>query len=317
MYGGGNLRKHMGKVLLSVLCVLVLSGCAGSAGQSKEKEEYVIGVVTKSKSSEYWMSVYSGMGKAAKDYGVTVITLSPDSETDDSLQKKMIDDLIAKGVDALAVSPIQSFGADAYLAAAKENGIPVYSYDTRIMSQDIPYIGIDNEKAGRGLAEYMAKALGGNGKVGIISGNLEQSGHASRVKGFSDYIEENTNMEVAFVESGYSNLQMSEKEITRLMEEHPDVKEIFATSAVTALGIMKYMEQHPVVLVTVDAQQDALEAVAEGGIQALAAQSGYEIGYETIQYIIEKRDGEDLPLDKILNVEIITKDNVEEYQIQN
>ena len=61
MYGGGNLRKHMGKVLLSVLCVLVLSGCAGSAGQSKEKEEYVIGVVTKSKSSEYWMSVYSVM----------------------------------------------------------------------------------------------------------------------------------------------------------------------------------------------------------------------------------------------------------------
>ncbi|MEF9954838.1 MAG: substrate-binding domain-containing protein, partial [Clostridium sp.] len=73
---------------------------------------YIVGVVTKSKDSEYWMSVCSGMEKAAKDFGISMMIISPESELDDRVQKKMIHDLIQKGVDALAVSPIQSYDTE-------------------------------------------------------------------------------------------------------------------------------------------------------------------------------------------------------------
>ncbi len=306
--------KKTGILFLGVLCMVLLAGCSNRQETVSKNDAYVIGVVTKSRDSEYWMSVCSGMEKAADEEGVSVLIVSPDTETDAVLQKKMIQDLLDKKVDALAVSPIDSYSNADYIKKANEMGIPVFAYDTQIADAEVPYIGIDNEKTGWELGKYMAKQLHNNGKVGIISGDLKQMAHAGRIKGFEDYIQKNSDIQVAFVESGYSNLQMSEREITRLMNENPDISGILATSAVTALGIMEYMKGSPVAIVTVDAQEDAIEAVKNGGIAALASQSGYEIGEETVRYIVNHKKGSDQEDQKILPVEVITNENVEYYQ---
>ena len=306
--------KKTGILFLGVLCMVLLAGCSNRQETVSKNDAYVIGVVTKSRDSEYWMSVCSGMEKAADEEGVSVLIVSPDTETDAVLQKKMIQDLLDKKVDALAVSPIDSYSNADYIKKANEMGIPVFAYDTQIADAEVPYIGIDNEKTGWELGKYMAKQLHNNGKFVIISGDLKQMAHAGRIKGFEDYIQKNTDIQVAFVESGYSNLQMSEREITRLMNENPDISGILATSAVTALGIMEYMKGSPVAIVTVDAQEDAIEAVKNGGIAALASQSGYEIGEETVRYIVNHKKGSDQEDQKILPVEVITNENVEDYQ---
>lgn len=306
--------KKTGILFLGVLCMVLLAGCSNRQETVSKNDAYVIGVVTKSRDSEYWMSVCSGMEKAADEEGVSVLIVSPDTETDAVLQKKMIQDLLDKKVDALAVSPIDSYSNADYIKKANEMGIPVFAYDTQIADAEVPYIGIDNEKTGWELGKYMAKQLHNKGKVGIISGDLKQMAHAGRIKGFEDYIQKNSDIQVAFVESGYSNLQMSEREITRLMNENPDISGILATSAVTALGIMEYMKGSPVAIVTVDAQEDAIEAVKNGGIAALASQSGYEIGEETVRYIVNHKKGSDQEDQKILPVEVITNENVEDYQ---
>lgn len=296
------------------IILFIINACNKKEQLEKQQNTYTIGVVTKSKDSEYWMSVCSGMEKAANDFDVSVLIISPDTETDDEVQEKMIFDFIDKGVDALAISPIRSYDADSYIKESKKHDIPIFSYDTKIVDDSIPYIGIDNKKIGMELAEYMSERLNNKGKIGIISGDLEQAVHKERVIGFQTYIEENTEIEIVFIESGYSNLQISEKEISRLMKEHPDTNGIFATSAVTALGIMEYMRDRPVIIATVDAQQDAILAVKNEGIAVLATQSGYDIGYETIRYIIKEKETGNLEKEKIIEAEIITKETVEEYE---
>ena len=116
---------------------------------------------------------------------------------------------------AAAVSPIRSSDTD-YLTEAWEKGIAVVSYDTPIVSDKVPYIGIDNRKAGQELAKAMAKQLGNTGQVGIVTGDLQQESHAERMEGILSYIKEHTGIEVAFVESGYSNRVMEETKITEL-----------------------------------------------------------------------------------------------------
>lgn len=305
----GKQRKFMALCALFLCAAFTVSfsGCQKNQSSETENPKYVIGVVTKSRDSEYWMSVCSGMEKAASDLGVSVIFMSPDTETDEKTQQKMISSLLKKDIDALAVSPIDSYNAKKYLKQAKKKNIMVISYDTKILSEGIPYIGIDNEKVGRDLAKYMAGQIKKKGTVGIISGDLKQDAHASRMKGFKDYIEQNTDIEIAFTESGYSNLRMSEQEISKLMKQHPDLNGIFATSAVTALGIMEYMGQDPVLIATVDAQEDALEAVKKGRIAVLASQSGYEIGYETIRYIVNEKKGVKQPEEKIIKADLKIK----------
>lgn len=303
-------------IFFILLSVCMAAGCAGDVHKEEGKERYTVGVVTKSKSSEYWMSVCSGMEKGAEDFGLSVKFVSPDSESNDKMQKKMIHDLLQQDIDALAVSPVSSYDTE-YLKEAEEKHVKVIGYDTKILAEGIPYIGIDNEKAGRELAAVMAEKLGGRGSVGIVAGDLRQTAHYERMEGIKKYIKEYTDMEIAFIESGYGNLLISETEISRLLSEHPDVGGIFASSGVTALGISQYLGDSGIYVMTVDAQQDALDAVERGDLTALAAQSGFEIGYETMRFIAENREKDRGVLeDRILDAEVLTGENVSKWSEQ-
>ena len=121
-------------------------------------------------------------------------------------------------------------------------------------------------------------------------------------------------MTLAYVESGYSNLQMREKEINRLREEAPGVKGVMVTSAATAMGFVDAVSGENMKIVSVDAQTDAVEALREGKITALKAQSGSDMGYELVRYIAKLRKEGTMEKQKLIEAQILTKDNVEEYQ---
>ena len=307
-----TLRNRRPFLALFSCVLLLLSACGETAGQSAE-EPYVVGVVTKSGSSEYWMTLRRGMETAAAELGMDLIILSPDSEAREDVQSKMVETLVKRDVDVIAVSPIDSYSRPEYFDMAEEKGIPIISYDTGFADPDVPYIGIDNRLAGDALAGHLAEALGHRGEVGIVTGGLEQLSHRQRMEGFIDRMKDEPEMKVGFVESGYSNLQMSEVKIRRIRAAHPRIEGIVATSAVTALGIAEGLEADAVKIVSIDVQKDAVEAVLDGRIAALIAQSGYEIGYRTIQYIDGLRSGTADSSGEILDAGVLTAENVEAY----
>lgn len=304
-----QILKLSGLVLLTGI---VLAGC------QKQKEEeklpkYTIGVVTKSKNSEYWMSVCSGMEDAAEKENAEVVILSPDSETDQKTQKKMIKDLLKMPIDALAVSTVNSYDNADYIELAKNRGIEVYAYDTPVSDVTLPYVGIDDEKVGYELGQVMAENMNGTGNVAIIGGSTTQICHEKRILGFKRCMQEYPGIKIETVKTGYSNLLVSEQDMKEILEEYPDLDGIMTTSAVTALGVAEATKESGILVVTVDAQEDSIEAVKEGKILAVGAQSGYDIGYETIEYMIESLEKKEIPGEKILDTKILTKENVEEY----
>lgn len=309
----GNMRKQVIRGMAMLLCAVVfLTGCGGE-WQDSEEETLTVGVVTKSSTSEYWMSLCEGLQAAADEHGIDVIILQPDMETNKEAQLKMIETLAKKKVDIIAVSPIDSGAAQEYLEAVEGNDIPLISYDDGFDGQEIPYVGIDNEEAGYELMKYMAKQMGHKGEVGIISGPLTQKCHRDRIKGAKRYLEEEPGMTLAYVESGYSNLQMKEEEIRRLEEEYPQVEGVMVTSAATAMGFADAVSDKNMKIVSVDAQSDAVDALREGKITALTAQSGYTVGYETIRYILETQRQKTAQTQRILDAELLTEDTVEDY----
>lgn len=70
-----------------------------------------------------------------------------------------------------------------------------------------------------------------------MAGDLKQKCHRERVEGFKEYMKSETEMQVEFVESGYANLQMSEQKVRDLINQHPQVKGIMATSGGNGHGI--------------------------------------------------------------------------------
>ena len=122
------LRNRRPFLLLLSCVLLMLSACGKPMGQPA-KEGYVAGVVTKSSSSEYWMTLRRGMETAAEELGIDLIILSPDSEARVDVQSKMVETLVKREVDAIAVSPIDSYNRPEYFDMAEEKGIPIVSYD--------------------------------------------------------------------------------------------------------------------------------------------------------------------------------------------
>lgn len=305
------MRKWV-KLSLGLTWLLLLGGCAPRQEAVVMKPDVTIGVVTKASDSEYWQSFLSGLEKAAEDYQVNIIHLSPKSETDGQIQKVMIEELLQKDIDVLAVSPIDS-QETSYLDLAASRGIPVYACDTKITGRDIPYIGADNYRMGWEMGKYMSGFLGGGGKVGIIAGSLQQEGHKARVEGFGDYLSQYTNIEIAFLKDRYSNLLISQKEITEMINNNPEIGGIFITNAVTAMGVSDYLsrEGHHLVICATDSQQDALEALRQGELYALANHSGYDNGYCTVEQIVKTVRNGEAPKDCIIDVDMLTKDNIE------
>ena len=310
----GRMRQALGAAAcLAAACALCLVGCLARAKETRG-EEFIIGVVTKSRNSEYWMSVRAGMEKAAREQDVQVIIFSPDTEADKEVQKKMIRDLLKMEVDALAVSPIDSYDNLDYIALADRKGIPVYSYDTPVRDADLPYIGIDNGKAGYGLARVLAEQMGHKGNIAVIAGSREQASHGERIEGFRRYMEGEPDIRIGVIKEGYSNLRVSEQEMEEIESRYPDLDGIMTTSAVTALGLAEATRGTGIAIASMDDQEDAVRAVEEGRITVLGAQSGYDIGYETVMYIVNEKKGIEQEHEKILDIQILTQENVNEYQ---
>ena len=202
---------------------------------------------------------------------------------------------------------------DWYVQQAKEKGISVYACDTPIEDADVPYIGIDNEKLGYELGEQLARALDYKGKIGVIAGDFNQAGHRMRVNGFEKYMEKEPGITIEMVRNGYSNMQVSQKDVDEILKKYPDLDGIMTTSAVTALGLAEATEGREISIVSVDAQEDALKAVQDGRIVALGAQSGYQIGYETIRYIVNDLEGKRTGEDEILDSQVLTTENIDAY----
>lgn len=116
-------KKRLRLSVLLVITSLIAGGCSSRTSYRKAEDRYVVGVVTKSNTSEYWMSVNSGMEAAAAKYDMDVITLAPDSELDREVQEKQVEKLLEQKVDALAVAPIDSDYVPEYLDDIRENKI--------------------------------------------------------------------------------------------------------------------------------------------------------------------------------------------------
>lgn len=312
-------KKKIADCLAGILTVSVLvSGCSFSHRiadvSEKVQDHQVVGVVTKSNTSEYWMSVNSGMEAAAAKNNMEIIFMAPDSEQDKAVQEKQVEKLVEQQVDAVAISPIDSYSVPEYMELIQQKNIPVVSFDTGFEDRELPYIGIDNYKTGYELGKELARQLDHQGQVGIVSGDLDQMGHRERARGFQDYMASEPEMTVSFVESGYANMQMSEQKVRALMQEYPQVKGIMATSAVTALGLADVMKDTDIKIVAVDEQEDSLDALEKGEICALAAQSGYDIGYETIECIVKMCRGETVEMENYLDAQILTQENLQAYR---
>ena len=119
-----------------------------------------IAVVSKSKKGQFWSLVQKGMEQAVsdvneaynfeKDDKITMTFEGSSDETDVESQVNTLDAVIAENPDVVCVSAGDSESCQAQLESARDNGIPVVTFDSDVSSEDLvsAYCGTDNQKLG-------------------------------------------------------------------------------------------------------------------------------------------------------------------------
>lgn len=236
-------------------------------------------------------------------------------------QARIMDDLIARGVDGIAISCNDPTACVAPIDRAVAAGIPVMTWDSDSPdSQRFSFLSIDNYAAGRTAADLLARAIGGQGKVAIITGvqgalNLQQ-----RVDGFNEQLAKAyPGIEVVRTFASNEDINLGVQGVEETMQAHPDLRGWFFAGLWPLFadrGSMPLWElassQGKVKTVAFDTLPLELDLLRDGYIEALIGQKYWRWGSDSVQMVYDYVvSGKRYPGFIDTGVDVVTRNNVE------
>jgi ribose transport system substrate-binding protein len=132
----------------------------------------------------FWNTAAAGVRAAEKEFGLECEVLMPPKGAVD--QKRMIEGLLARGVDGIAISPVDAKNQVDLINEVAAR-CPVITHDSDAPdSKRLCFVGMDNYKAGRAAGKLVKEALPDGGKIMIFVGRLEQLNAQQRRQGVID-----------------------------------------------------------------------------------------------------------------------------------
>jgi ribose transport system substrate-binding protein len=297
---------------LTVLLVLaVLAGCKGG---SKKKQ---IAVIPKATSHFFWISVQAGALAAGRDLGVDVLWNGPAAETEYSRQIQILDSMIARRVDAIAIAAAERKALVQSVERAVDANIPVTVFDSGLDSDKyMTFLATNNYEGGQLAARELARLTGGEGDVALLMHAPGSQSTMDREKGFEDTLtKEFPKLRIVARQFGQSDRAKSRAVAENFLAGNPKLKGIFASaepgSIGAALAVKARSLEGKVKLVTFDSSDTLIEHLREGVIQTMIVQDPFKIGYESVRTLVDKLAGKTPPKRMDLSAAIVHKEDLD------
>jgi len=295
--------------------LLVLSACRGH-------RKKVIAVIPKATSHLFWVSVHAGAMAAGNDLGVEVDWNGPVTETDFSRQIQIVDSMIARHVDGLALAAQDRTALDASLDRAAREHIPVTVFDSGVDSTNyMSFVATNNYAAGQMAARKLAELLHNKGSIAMVLHVPGSNSTMERERGFEETMAmEFPRIQIVQKQYGMSDRSKARAAAENILTAHPDLDGIFAStepsSVGTSLALKSRQLDGKIKFVAFDAADSMVEDLKAGTIDALVAQDPFRIGYEAVHTLVEKLRGHTPPKHIDLSARVIVKSDLEKPEIR-
>ncbi|MBV8763722.1 MAG: sugar-binding protein [Hyphomicrobiales bacterium] len=180
------MRKLLGVVAVSALAI------AAAASSHAQGKKYVFALVPKNMNNPFFDQARDGCKKAETESkgALECMYIGPGEHGGGEEQVQVVDDLIAKKVDGIAVSASNAAAMGKALEGAKKAGIPVLTWDSDLLDKDkglrIAYVGTHNYDIGVNLAKQVQEIKPKGGVICIQSGGAAAANHNERMQGIRD-----------------------------------------------------------------------------------------------------------------------------------
>ena len=234
--------------------------------------------IGKTLNNPWWISVADFAQREADSLGVDLQKSLPDEEVDLEKQVNMIESAVQKNVNAIVISAASSDGILPALQKAKEGGIKIVNFDTRISDPSVydAFVGGSDEGGAYKAGKYICEQLGGQGEVAIITGLMAQSTGVDRHAGFMRACSEYPGITVVAEPGAEWRADLAASATESLLIANPNVKAIFACNDQMAQGMVsavqaKGMSPDDLILVGFDGILEAGKLVLSGDLDAFVA----------------------------------------------
>ncbi|GIX00891.1 MAG: sugar ABC transporter substrate-binding protein [Pirellulaceae bacterium] len=324
-----------------VALALLISGCknsnpTSSAGNSESGRPQVA-FVTNGVAS-FWVIAEAGVRKGGEEFDAEVEVHMPAEGISD--QKRIVEDLLTKGIDGIAISPIDPDNqTDLLNKAARYCKLITHDSDAP-KSNRLCYIGMDNYTAGRMCGELVREAIPSGGKVAIFVGRLEQDNARRRWQGTVDAIlgrpadpDRRDSFESEIQEGDWHIVGTYTDQFDRAkgkanaedaLSRHPDLAAMVGLFAYNPPLLLEALKQAgklgQVKVIAFDEAEETLQGIVDGTVHGTVVQNPYEYGRQSVRILAGLCRGKTLvelgvPESKVLDIPArqIRQDNVEAF----
>ena len=307
-------RSVMGSTAAAALTAAALMAPLSATAQDGP----TICFVTFSLQIAYFQSSVAGGQRAADELGVELIVLDP--QADATRQVTLVEDCIARQVDAIVLDPIESNSLMGPIGQAQDAGIPIVTLDTYIEHPNVlTLIGVPQFEAsrefGRYVAGYIAGAMGGEAKIGLMIASSEVQ--LARRDGFLAALEALPGVEIVAEGDGRNILEVATAEAENMLTAHPEINVIYATGDPQLQGgLAAGLSQGRDIAFFGwdDIPQPFIAPLEDGRLVGLLKQSPDYGGEQAVRLLVQHLNGEAIPSNLSYNPSVVTPYNVDLFR---
>src|SRR3989440_3054285 len=279
-----------------------------------QSEKITIGVALAQDDNPLYILMLKGIRARAQELGWEVATVS--SNEDKLKQINGVQDLVARGVKAVLISPIDAVGVNAAYDAAAQAKIPIVSLARGSSSPNQTiHVAMDEKQIGRDIAEWTAKRLGGKGQVAMLLGPSGAPTFRNLGDGYTEVMAKHPDIRIVVKTDGPLTRERGVKHAEDALVANPDLAAIYTANDDVALGAMQaVLARHRVgkTLVTgMNGVPPALRAVKDGNVAMTVELNPVEWGRLGVDVLATYLKGEKIEPRVFIKHVIIDSSNID------
>ena len=305
----------------SRLLAITLLLLALSAVGCKPARRKVIGMVPKGTSHMFWVTVQAGALAAAKEFDVELLWNGPAQEAEVDRQIQIVDSMVARHVDGLAVAVSDRNALVRSIDRAAAENIPVTIFDSGVETSNyMTFVATDNYRAGRLAGRTLGDLLDGRGSVGVIKNAPASASTLDRERGFTEAIKEFPGIQIVASEYGLADREKASAAAQKVLTANPGLKGVFASNELSSAGTARAIETRGLAgrirFVAFDASDALIDDLRNGVIDAIVIQNPFRIGHDTVKVLVDRLNGLTPPKRIDLEARLVRKQDLDKPELQ-
>jgi ribose transport system substrate-binding protein len=314
--------KKVSFLLLAVATAALIQGCDNNKSSTATSQKKLrLGFVANNV-NDYWSIVRLGCDMAAHQLDDAELIFRTPSERTAAAQQEVISQMLAQGLDGIAVSPVDAEKETEFLNSISTNVLLVCADSDASKSRRLCYIGTDNVAAGKQIAELLKGALPEGGKIVLLVGYPTAQNVQERIEGVKAGLS-GSKLELVDTLPDESKAPVAQKNAEDALTKYPDLAGLAGLNSYTGPAILEAVRSAhktgQVKIVCFDEDSDTLAGIVAGDIYGTVVQKPVWIGHRAITSMGNYLRGqkEQLASGKILvPTRIVTKANIADFQIE-